>query len=200
MMYLLTNTFMFAALPNNCYCQVTGPSISELIAPKRRLKHHVLSNLPSKKHKPSPPSEALGASSNSTCKPAANTLNAPANPPYGISPTSNTVPISSIIFQRSKTFYVKAVHSEHKTLSQFFLYPCKIGQHVDVTPFVNVRLTDTYFNRLRHQYLISKLSLRDRETHVCDLPSATWAQEYFPGSQHSIQESREVFTEWPNCS
>ncbi|KAI8602220.1 hypothetical protein EDD21DRAFT_295577, partial [Dissophora ornata] len=24
MLYLLTNTSIFAALPNNCYCQITG--------------------------------------------------------------------------------------------------------------------------------------------------------------------------------
>ncbi|CAO3564166.1 unnamed protein product [Mortierella alpina] len=29
MLYLLTNTSMFVALPNNCYCQITGPAISE---------------------------------------------------------------------------------------------------------------------------------------------------------------------------
>ncbi|OAQ26960.1 hypothetical protein K457DRAFT_60515, partial [Linnemannia elongata AG-77] len=27
MVYLLTQTSIFAALPNNCYCQITGPAI-----------------------------------------------------------------------------------------------------------------------------------------------------------------------------
>lgn len=200
MMYLLTNTFIFAALPNNCYCQIAGPSISELIAPKRRLKPQILSSLSSKKHKPSPPTEAQGTGSNSARKTAMDSVDVPAKLLYGISPINDTTPISSIIFQRSRTFYVKAVHGEHKTLNQFLLYPCKLWQHVDVTPIAKIRLTDAYFDHFRHQCFISKWSHRDRETHVRDLPSATWAQEYFPGPLYSIQESRQVVTEWPNDS
>jgi hypothetical protein len=127
MMYLLANTFMFAALPNNCYCQITGPSFSELISPKKRLKPHVLSSIPSKKHKPSLVSEAQRTSSNNAHATTTNSSIVSAKHTHGKSSSGNTIPISSIIFQRSRTFYVKAVHSEHKTLSQFLLYPCKLG-------------------------------------------------------------------------
>lgn len=152
MMYLLANTFMFAALPNNCYCQITGPSISELIAPKKRLRPHVLPSLPSKKHKPLPLSEAQGTSSNNAHATTTNSLIVSAKRPHGKPSSGNTTPISSIIFQRSRTFYVKTVHSEHKTLSQFLLYPCKVRKCVIAVPTNKVLLTNHYFYMFKFRY------------------------------------------------
>ncbi|KAF9943040.1 hypothetical protein BGZ67_007685 [Mortierella alpina] len=47
MLYLLTSTSMFVALPNNCYCQITGPAISEqdianwpIYRPKQGIRKH----------------------------------------------------------------------------------------------------------------------------------------------------------------
>ncbi|KAG0296419.1 hypothetical protein BGZ96_009502 [Linnemannia gamsii] len=49
MLYLLTQTSIFAALPNNCYCQITGPSISEQAVSKMPIQRHVLQCLSSRK-------------------------------------------------------------------------------------------------------------------------------------------------------
>ncbi|KAF9962271.1 hypothetical protein BGZ72_008406 [Mortierella alpina] len=49
MLYLLTNTSMFVALPNNCYCQITGPAISEqdianwpIYRPQQSIRKHLV--------------------------------------------------------------------------------------------------------------------------------------------------------------
>ncbi|KAG0217535.1 hypothetical protein BGX33_010303 [Mortierella sp. NVP41] len=49
MLYLLTQTSIFAALPNNCYCQITGPAISEQAFSKQHLQPQLLQNLSSRK-------------------------------------------------------------------------------------------------------------------------------------------------------
>ncbi|KAG0320324.1 hypothetical protein BGZ99_004568 [Dissophora globulifera] len=49
MLFLLTGTTMFAALPNNCYCQITGPAISEQPIAKKPLQRDLLASLTSRK-------------------------------------------------------------------------------------------------------------------------------------------------------
>ncbi|KAF8983482.1 hypothetical protein BGZ46_010157 [Entomortierella lignicola] len=49
MLYLLTSTSMFIALPNNCYCQITGPAISEQAIAKRPIQRSLLPSLSSRK-------------------------------------------------------------------------------------------------------------------------------------------------------
>lgn len=49
MVYLLTQTSIFAALPNNCYCQITGPAISEQHVSKQLIQQEVLQSLSTRK-------------------------------------------------------------------------------------------------------------------------------------------------------
>ncbi|KAG0348606.1 hypothetical protein BG004_004734 [Podila humilis] len=115
MLYLLTSAFIFAALPNNCYCQITGTPIADIVASKSALL-------------------TLSPTTTTTTPLSAAVTRRRKSKELDIKVTSvcfsesqkSTTPASSIIFQRSKIFYVKAVHSEQKTLRQFLFFPCKI--------------------------------------------------------------------------
>lgn len=61
MVYLLTQTSIFAALPNNCYCQITGPAISEQHVSKLPIQQDVLQSLSTRKR----PTDLTSTSSSS---------------------------------------------------------------------------------------------------------------------------------------
>lgn len=64
MVYLLTQTSIFAALPNNCYCQITGPAISEQRVSKLLIQQEVLLSLSTRKR---PADSTPSSATSDTC-------------------------------------------------------------------------------------------------------------------------------------
>jgi len=112
MLYLLTSTSVFASLPNNCYCQITGRAMNDLIGPKAPLKQHAPSSLSSRKR----PAAALdtpifhGSSmrptASDTCpSPAKSSKMKKGNEKKPAS--KDSIPLANIFFRRAKIFYVQ---------------------------------------------------------------------------------------------
>ncbi|KAI1315063.1 hypothetical protein EDD11_001356 [Mortierella claussenii] len=146
MLYLLRETSMFVALPNNCYCQITGPAISEQDLLAKPLQRNLLSSLSSRKRSMSasesfsactssalPVRVSLPASSNSTLSftTSLDILSAKSKPHQRplkrmkrATSTDATVKVitpAAILFKRSKIFYVKRYHTESTMLRHFLL-------------------------------------------------------------------------------
>ncbi|KAF9419693.1 hypothetical protein BGZ94_009334 [Podila epigama] len=109
---------MFAELPNNCYCQITGPAFNELVTEKTKI-----------------PPQKLGARKRKRSSEASlNSAQSSGHDPISKKPCLETPKescslLSSIVFYRSKILYVKASRSEHATLGNFLL--CTHASTVD---------------------------------------------------------------------
>jgi hypothetical protein len=153
MMYLLTQTSIFAALPNNCYCQITGPAISEQPVSQQPIQRHILQSLSSRKRHADPdsysaPSNAslpTGGSQPATKRrafskekrkleehshidnPTAAKKRKKDNRDRGKeSSTENDTVLSpsAILFKRTKIFYSRRYQSESTMLRHFLLADC----------------------------------------------------------------------------
>ncbi|KAF9147000.1 hypothetical protein BG015_011419, partial [Linnemannia schmuckeri] len=163
MLYLLTQTSIFAALPNNCYCQITGPPISEQPVSKLPLQQDVLQSLSTRK-RPADPSPSSATSG--TC--SSKDISLPATKRRAISkekrksegqeledaPTATkrrkkeksdrgkdknanpraAISPAAISFQRSRIFYARRYHIESVMLRHFLLADYDISKPADPLP------------------------------------------------------------------
>lgn len=112
MLYLLTATSIFASLPNNCYCQITGRAMNDLIGPKAPLKLHAPSSVSTKKR--SAAALDIVSQDGASIRPAAtDTCPSPAKPckkkkgKEKKPANKDYIPLASIFFRRGKIFYAQ---------------------------------------------------------------------------------------------
>ncbi|KAF9360598.1 hypothetical protein BGX26_008583, partial [Mortierella sp. AD094] len=171
MLYLLTSTSMFVALPNNCYCQITGPAISEQAITKRSIQKSLL---PSLKRSASDVSQTSTLEPPSSSTPSKTLPNSDAVTPSGTPATSTEyvraskrkktedenkkMSLPETTIKRSKIFYVRRYHTERIMLQHFLLSDYGTSR---TTSLASASLVDTQMLRMfPRQYGLENVFVR----------------------------------------
>lgn len=137
MLYLLTNTSMFMALPNNCYCQITGPAISEqdianwpIYRPKQSVRKHSVDDEDDIHTAPLSRKTSVRDESCAQDTEMIETDNARPKKKQRSGRNDRTLSTQEISFKMTVALYFKAYQNESTMLRHFLLAECKSSHHM----------------------------------------------------------------------